>query len=604
MNVLGLSYNYHDASSAIVTDGQVIFAAAEERYSRLKHDPSFPAQSAQAAMNRLGLKPDDLDYIVFHEDPTNKLTRSLATSLARWPLSLNAFLHSGRDAVASTLRIHQEIAQKIGVDPRKIRCIPHHMSHAALAFMTSPYTTAAVMTIDAVGEWTSSAIFSADRSSGKLKIEPLDVAPFPNSLGLFYSAMTSYLGFKVNDGECSTMALAAFGDPIWLEQMRQIVRIDREGRHSLDTTWLDLRSDTELPVSAKFLKCFGPSRSFKNKITLDCLGSHLNSSKEDQHFADIAASVQAVLEEAVLAYAQRAARLTGLPNLCYAGGVALNCVANARLHSAHTFDSIFIPADPGDGGAALGAALYVSGLCGETASQPSVSCYSGDVIEDENLEEILPQLQPKLWRHFSDLSTPGLASLRWQRLSESELAQTVANFIANGKIVGWARGRFEQGPRALGARSILIRADNPNLARRLSARVKKRAGFRPYALAITESEARRILVLPDTPEFPHASRWMQMSFQVRESFVPAVKAGLHIDGTTRAQIVDVNENPCFNRLIECYRQVSGIGAVINTSMNEGGSPLAVSSFDALIMFARTEMDVLVVGNLIIEKETQ
>lgn len=603
MNILGLSSNYHDASAALVVDGQVKFAAAEERFSRRKHDPSFPMRTIREGLSRAGLQTKDLDWIVYHEDPYNKLSRSLATSLSRWPFSLKSFLLTGKDAVTSGLRIHSDIASQLDVDPRKIVFAPHHMSHAALAFLASPYAEAAVMTIDAVGEWTSSAIFRASRDERSgFKLEPLHVSPFPHSLGLFYSSMTSYLGFKVNDGECSLMALAAFGRPIFLEEMRKIIRLDENGGHEINLEYLDFRSDTEIPVSQKFLKIFGPARSYKAKLPFDCLSERASPADdtESSRFADIAASVQAILEEAVVAYGQKAKRLAGLNDLCYSGGVALNCVANEKLRRSAGFSSMYIPVDPGDGGAALGAALYVSALKGEMPGFGSVHPYQGVEISADELEAFLPYVNPKKWPPFSQLATRGKVRVQFRRLSERDLVAEVARKIWDGKIVGWSRGRFEQGPRALGARSILIRADQEIVARRLSTRVKKRAAFRPYALAMSEEAAGQMLESFEDL-VPHTARWMQTSMPIRDSVRRSVRCGLHIDGTTRPQVIRATENPIFASLLKAYGELSGTEALINTSFNEAGSPLVSNHLDAMMMFARTEMDVLVVGDLLVEK---
>jgi carbamoyltransferase len=602
LKILGLSSNYHDASAALVVDGQVAFAAAEERFSRQKHDPNFPARAIRAGLKGAGLEASDLDLVVYHEDPYNKLSRSLAASLARWPFSLKSFLLTGKDAVTSGLRVHQDIAGQLGVDARKIVFAPHHMSHAALAFLASPFDEAAVMTIDAVGEWTSSAIFKARRNGAKgFELEPLHVSPFPHSLGLFYSSMTSYLGFKVNDGECSLMALAAFGSPRFLGEMRKIVRVSEDGSHELDLGYLDFRSDTELPVSKKFLDIFGLPRSYKAKIPFDCLTDDpLAADADFARYADIAASVQAMLQEAVVAYGRKAKALTGSSELCYSGGVALNCVANEELRRSGTFSSLYIPADPGDGGAALGAALYVAALKGETPRAGGVHPYQGAAVSPDELEAILPFTNPKKWPPFSPLATRGKVELRHRRMSQEETLKTVAEKIWEGKIVGWCEGPFEQGPRALGARSILVRADKEDIARRLSTRVKKRAAFRPYALSMTETAAAQMLEGCDS-NIPHTARWMQTSMIVRAEKRKPVRYGLHVDGTTRPQVVNGKENPRFEKLLREYGKISGVEALVNTSFNEAGSPLVANHLDAFMMFARTEMDVLVIGDLILEK---
>ncbi len=603
MKVLGISSNYHDASAALVIDGEVIFAAAEERYTRHKHDPSFPLFSIDACLRAAGIQSSELDLVAYHEDPPTKLSRTLASTLAGWPRSLRNFLTNSKETVTSGFWLQNDIARELKIAQEKVLFAPHHMSHAAHAFLTSSFDRAAIMTIDAVGEWTSSAIFKAQYENGRAIITPLDLAPFPNSLGLFFSAVTSFLGFKVNDGECSTMALAAFGTPRYVEHMRDVLRLSADGRFDLNLSYFDFSQDSDVPVSRKFLSVFGDARPPKSKLSFDSLEKSTVTDDHHQRYADVAASAQAILEEATVAFSRRALRLTGESNLCYAGGVALNSVANQKVLAESGCASLYIPPDPGDGGGAMGAALYVHNLAAGFRQGPRTHPFFGERFSSENVELMLEHLEPKFWPGFSririkPLKKEQLHGSRWR--DSKMLVSEIASQLQRGKIVGWFQGRFEAGPRALGARSILIAPDQIDLARKLSKQVKLRASFRPYALSLTEASATRLLNFQNSV-VPAPARWMQVCVPIRQEFVHQVRAACHIDGTTRPQVVGSQDNPLYHDLLQAFGQLSGVEALLNTSFNESGLPLVASPYDALMMFARTDMDILVIEDFVLEK---
>ena len=606
MKVLGISSNYHDASAALVAGGRVVAAAAEERFTRQKHDPGFPSRSIAYCLREAGVEGSELDLVAYHEETATKLTRSLATSVVGWPFSFPAFYKTAREFVTGGSWIQNEISRRVDIDPSRVVFVPHHMSHAAYAFVGSAFEESAVMTIDAVGEWISSAIFRASMRNGRPHIEPVAVSPFPHSLGLAYSAFTSFLGFKVNDGECSTMALAAFGQPRYADEVRKVIRVRPDGGHEVDLSYFDFRSDTELPVTRKFLGAFGAPRPCKKPVPFDCLGRSAPAPDgDDQRFADVAASLQLVLEEAVLAYARRARELTGSERLCYGGGVALNCVANARLLVSGLYKEIYIPPDPGDGGGALGAALYAHGLKAPFEIGRGIGPFQGQACQESELAQYEENLDPSRWHHFSKLKLRPLRreNLHWRRFEQAEeLCSAVAERIARGRSVGWVQGRFENGPRALGNRSILLRPDDPELAARLSGAVKLRASFRPYALAVTEKEARRSFGLSEG-RIPGPARWMQSVMAVKPEHRASYRAALHVDGTTRLQVVDPEESPLFHELLCRVGAATGREALLNTSFNESGFPIVATSSDALLTFARTGLDALAVGRQLVEKDT-
>ena len=598
MKVLGISSNYHDASAALVVDGEVVSASAEERFTIQKHDPSFPLLSARFCVEQAGISFSDLDLVVYHEDPAVKFTRSISTSLLRFPFSRKTFVKSMSEAVTTGFWIKHEISKKFDIHPDKISYMPHHFSHAAHVFLASPFESAAVLTIDAVGEWTSTSLF---RGGKKEALELVDLIPFPHSLGLIYSAFTAFLGFKVNDGECSTMALAAFGEPRFADSVRNIIQVKSDGTYAIESSFFDFTSWDRIPVTKKFTDLFGMPRKSSDPIPFDCFSDskEVRFDSEMQRFADVAASIQMVLEEAVLALAKRIKQLTGERNLCLGGGVALNCVANGKLLEAGIFEEIFIAPDPGDGGGAMGAALYGSFLkTGKRNKDFRLHPYLGKSYSDRDLPEVFKFLHPQYWKAFSqvpDSSYKGVSLHHYENFEE--LTAVVAEELRKGKVIGWFQGRFENGPRALGSRSILIDPANIETARRLSKTVKHRAAFRPYALSITEEASKN--VLKGKISWPH--RWMHAASSVHEDYIHHVRAALHVDHTTRPQICSRDENPRFHQLLNAFGKSDRIPALLNTSFNERGLPIVASPPQALAMFARTSMDILVIENTVMRK---
>lgn len=601
MKVLGLSSHYHDASAALVVDGVPVAAASEERFTRQKHDPTFPERSARFCLEQAGLRAEDLDLVAYHEEPEVKFARSLAATFARWPLSAPTFVRSMTEAVSSGLWIRETISSAIGVPPAKIACVPHHLSHAAHAFLTSPFEDAAVLTLDAVGEWTSTGMFDARIEGGRAVIEPVASVPFPHSLGLMYSAFTAYLGFEANDAECSTMALAAFGKPRFAAQVRQIVRGLDDGGFELDPSYFDWSGRDGLPVTERFLRVFGPARPYKSALPFDAFSDAPPAAgAEETRWADVAASVQAVLEERVLAFAEAAKRRTGRRRLCLAGGVALNCVLNGRLVDAGIFDDLHVPPDPGDGGGAMGAALYAGLAAGELrAPADGFGPYLGRAYDESETAAMLPHLDPARWEKYrgAGAGTPK-RGVRTRRLGSDEaVVEAAAELLAKGKLVAWVQGRFENGPRALGNRSILCDPSDLAAARRLSATVKRRASFRPYALAVASDEAARVL----EGALPLAARWMQVARRVRPEALASVRAAAHADGTTRPQVCGPRDNALFHALLKAYGRRRGLSALLNTSFNEKGMPISSAPDDALLAFARTDLDALVMGRTLVER---
>lgn len=605
MKVLGLSSGYHDSAAALVIDGVVVAAAAEERFTRVKHDPSFPELSAQYCLEMGGISASELDYVAYHEDPEVKFSRAFSSSLANFPFSFRTFARSMKESITGGFWIRNTISKTLDIHPRKIVCVPHHLSHAAHAFRTSPFSEAAILTVDAVGEWTCTGLFQGRTEAGSVKLDTIGLVPFPNSLGLVYSAFTAFLGFKANDGECSTMALAAFGQPRFADEVRRVIRVKGDGSYDVDLSYFDFSKADALPITKKFVTSFGEPRSIKSSLPFDCLSGEIQADPENQRYADIAASVQLVLEEAVIALAKKIRKETGSQNLCLGGGVALNCVANSKLIAERIFENVYIPPDPGDGGGAMGAALYIALRENEPVPTKAgeFSAYLGQAGAKEGDRdaslEMARHLKPEEWNQYR---RKGLKPLNGQlKITKTDdidsLAQRTAELIAEGKIVGWVQGRFENGPRALGNRSILADPSNLETARRLSRQVKLRAPFRPYAFSITEEDSKR--VFDGSASLP--AKWMQVSMSVQEAYRPKLRAALHIDGSTRPQVCTESDNPRFHALLSAYGRKTGLSALLNTSFNEKGLPLVTSYTDALLMFARTDLDVLILDEHIVEK---
>lgn len=606
MRILGVSSDFHDSSAALVEGGVPRFSAAEERFSYQKHDSSFPSLAIDACLEATGLRPQELDYVAYHEDPVVKFSRVLTSRVHAYPRGFLSFARSMRELMLGQLWVKFDIVKKCGVSPGRIQCVPHHLSHAAYAFATSGLNSAAVLVVDAVGEWSSTTWFRARRGGGSFTIQPLGVIPYPHSLGMLYSAFTGFLGFQVNEGECSVMALASFGRPRLADRVRQILKLQSDGTYEVDPTFFDFSDPGRLPLAGKFLSLFGPPRDFREPLPFSCRMSEAELEAVppgQRHYADVAASIQLVLEEAVLALCARLKKETGEENLCLAGGVALNSTMNGRVMREAGFARVHVPPDPGDGGGALGAALYLGSrlparvpgadapftpyLGASYGEQDTLALLDAIDLAEVGAHRSIPGSLPKL-RGF-EVEKP--ADLR--RLTDSACRD-----LAAGKVVGWFQGRFESGPRALGNRSLLADPRSGAAAERLSRNIKLRAAFRPYACSVREESAGRAFG-GGVPA--RALRWMQSTQHVLEAERPGLLHALHFDGTTRPQVVAQAENPRFHALLSAWEEASGVPGLLNTSFNAAGYPLVSSPVDALLMFVRTDIETLVLNDAIIRK---
>ena len=608
MKIVGISSDFHDSSVAVVVDGEIVATAAEERFSYQKHDPSFPSLALERCLSKVGLSFADIDHIAYHEDPVVKFSRVLSSRMHNFPAGFLAFSKSMQELILGQLWIKLDIFKQTGISSNRIHFIPHHLSHAAYAYAVSGMESSAILVVDAVGEWSSTTWFTGKRTNGRFEIAPQGVVPYPHSLGMLYSAFTGFLGFRVNDAECSTMALASFGKPKYLEKVRRILKVQADGTYELDLGYFDFSDPERLPVSKAFYELFGEPRSFRTRLPFSSLPSKdplVPATEKDQYYADVASSVQAGLEEVVLGLCSKIARETGCNNLCLAGGVALNSSMNGRVIRESPFQEVFIPPDPGDGGGALGAALYLASRL-ESSRVPAVKSFSpylGLSYDESSTIDLLPSIRSEeLYRGRiipSDLGkVVGLSAERAKDFDD--LADQVAHDLSDGKIVGWFQGCFENGPRALGNRSLLIDPRNASAAKRLSQRVKLRAAFRPYACSVTEDDAPTLFPRLKSGT-PPGLRWMSSTEPLAENGRERVSQATHVDGTTRPQILSKESNPRYHRLLEAWRSRSGFSAVLNTSFNESGYPMVSSPIDALLMYLRTDIDTLVLNDTIVRK---
>jgi len=596
MLTLGLSGYFHDSAACLVEDGKILAACPEDRFTYLKHDSSFPLFAAEFCLNAARRNPSELDCVAFYEEPHVKFTRVLTALLADFPQTLPHFLSSLPRWLSEQLWLKNRIARLLSIDPGRVAFVPHHISHAAQAFLASPFERAAILTLDGVGEWTCGMIGIGDRAQ-QFPITTLVESRYPASLGLLYAATTDYLGFRPNDQECSTMALAGFGCPSKLDALRETVTVLGDGRVHILSDTLQLLREKESAFGTKFRNRLDvPPRDPSEKLGFSCFdGGTKGPSDREAQWADLASSVQRRIEEIVLELARKAKNHTDCDALCLAGGVAMNAVMIGRLIESGLFSSVFVPLDPGDAGASVGAALLVDHSRRKSgAGIPSISGpYLGPEIESKEINTLLSGLMKQCENCFA-------GKIEWtESTTQEELIEDVVGLLAEGKVVGWAQGRAEFGPRALGNRSILADPSRTSVSERLSQKIKHREAFRPYALSVAEEDAQRLFNLPAV--IPQPARWMQTVFSVRPEEQQRVRAAIHIDGTTRPQICSLADNPRFHALLLAWGRKSGLAALLNTSLNLSGLPLSATIEDAIVVFMRSDMDALAVNNTIIRR---
>jgi carbamoyltransferase len=597
MFILGISAFYHDSAASLIKNGEIVAAAQEERFTRKKHDSSFPKNAIEYCLKEANINANQISYVIFYEKPFLKFERLLETYLAFAPKGFKSF------AMAMPLWIKDKLFQKsqlikdlitiLGEETNwhdRILFSEHHLSHAASAFYPSPFEKAAILTIDGVGEWTTSSVAIGEGSNLRVLKEIM----FPHSLGLLYSAFTFYTGFKVNSGEYKVMGLAPYGKPKYVDLIKEnLIKIHEDGSFWLDMSYFDYATGLTM-TSKKFDLLFGgPPRTSETDLT--------------QREMDLAASIQKVVEEVVIKMAKNISKETGMRNLCLAGGVALNCVINGVLLKEKIFDNIWIQPAAGDAGGSLGAAFCAWYLHNTNKRNPSTQrdAMKGSYLGPEYSDfEIAEQLNS--------------AGAIYRKHLNAELIENVASALANGKAVGWMQGRMEFGPRALGGRSIIADPRSPTMQKQLNLKVKFRESFRPFAPSVLREE------VSDWFEHDEDSPYMLLVTKVREqkrlsvsqenellfgidklnvprSSVPAIT---HVDFSARIQTVHADTNPLYHAVITKFKQKTGYPLVVNTSFNVRGEPIVCSPLDAFKCFMGTELDILVIGNYFLLKDEQ
>ncbi|MGB2986347.1 MAG: carbamoyltransferase [Phycisphaerae bacterium] len=565
MNVLGISCYYHDAGAALVQDGQLIAAAEEERFNRQKHYSGFPEQAIAYCLREAGITVDEVDFIGFYEKPLVKFNRILETILAYWPVTYRPWLKAMPLWLGHRLRIGREIQEKLNTEKDILYC-QHHLAHAASAFLVSPFQEAAIITADGVGEWTTTSWGVGRGSDMEMRKE----IRFPHSVGLLFSAITAYLGFRVNDAEWKVMGLAPYGQPKYVDKFREVVDIKDDGSIRLNLRYFAHSYSTARTFNRRWEQLFGqPQRPREAELT-------------DFH-RDIAHSGQKIVEEIMVKTATHVHRETGMDNLCVAGGVGLNCVANWRILMESGFKEIFIQPAAGDSGGALGTAFYIyNSVLNNPRTFQMKHALWGPSFDDQQIKDTLDQAEA-VYEHVGD---------------EDELLKKTAGMIAEGKVVGWFQGRLEFGPRALGSRSLLADARDPKMKDIINAKVKFREAFRPFAPAVLKEHAHEYFDMPAGMDAP----FMLLVPKVREEKRSIIPAVTHQDGTGRVQTVTEEESGRYYRLIRTFGRLTGVPLVINTSFNVRGEPIVCTPEDAYHTFIHTGIDVLVIGDCIVTQK--
>jgi carbamoyltransferase len=575
VKILGISAHYHDSAAALVVDGVPVGAVQEERLSRRKNDAAFPINAIEWCLEQARLDPTDLDAVVFYERSMLKFERILTSTLRAFPRSWRSFPHAIKNSLGEKVWMRGIISSHLGVPGRKILFTRHHASHAAAAFLTAPTKRAAILTADGVGEWATLTVGHGDRRDGRTDLTLLREIRFPHSLGLLYSTFTAYLGFAVNEGEYKVMGLAAYGRPTCVDRVRQLIRRTPDGAFALDLDYFEHHTTAARSYSSRFVDLFGPPRHAYDPIDLD--------TPDGQRFADCAASVQQVLEETLVEIATALHRETGLPDLCFGGGVALNGVANARILAESGFERVFVPPAPGDAGCALGAALYA------------------DRVYFGNRDRDVPD--HPFWGPSVDANDLARAaredSQALEELDERTLIDRIADALASGRVVGWMEGACEFGPRALGHRSILAAPHASAMRDRLNRDIKYREEFRPFAPVVPADAADRYFELP--PGGARLARFMSGVFPVRPEWRSRLAAVTHVDGSARVQVLDREMAPRLYALLEAYGRRTGMPVLLNTSFNVAGEPIVNRALEGYLTFRRCGIDALVAGPFVVTK---
>lgn len=559
MIILGISCYYHDSCAVLLKDGKVIAAAQEERFNRDKYSPVFPIQAINYCFQEAGITVYDVDHVAFYEKMYLKFERTILSHLCGYPFTLKNFVDTLplwlKDRLAVPYVIQEELSFR-----KPVQFVKHHLSHAASSFFASPFENAAILTVDGVGEYACATWGWGEGSRIHIEQE----MHYPHSLGLLYSIFTAYLGFRVFSGEGKVMALAEYGNPVYLDKFHEIVELKEDGSFRVDTGYFSFNRGEKMH-NARFERLFGPPRAENAEL--------------DQRHKDIAASLQRFTEEVLLRMANHVHKKTGAENLCLAGGVFLNVTANSRIHRETPFEKIFIQPSVGDAGAALGAALYLQHAVHKMPRDWTMkSAALGPCYSERNIEVMLRNRRA-----------------RYRVLPREEIVKETSARLASNKVGGWFQGRMEFGPRALGNRSILANPADPSVKDRLNVIVKKRETFRPFAASVLLDHAGDYFDMP-APESP----FMLLVAGVKPGKKEKIPAVVHVNGTTRLHTVTKEVDGIYHDLIEAFHRITGVPMLLNTSFNED-EPIVCTPEDAYSCFEASSMDFLVLENFLVER---
>ncbi|WP_420643975.1 carbamoyltransferase [Candidatus Leptofilum sp.] len=602
MYILGISCFYHDAAAALLHDGILVAAAEEERFSRKKHDFDYPKNAIEFCLQEAGITSQDLDYVVFYEKPLLKFERILLTTLQTFPKSWGVFRESMITWFNEKLWVKGQILTSLNVPDQKLLFVEHHLSHAASAFFCSPYEEAAILTVDGVGEWTTATVgkgtagwqhsTNGHHPPSSNSIELFSEVKFPHSLGLLYSAFTAFLGFRVNNGEYKVMGMAPYGQPTRMEDVYKLIEVGDDASFRLNMDYFSFHHSTKQTFSNKFVELFGEPRvhdSIFYTPTTHPKKDHPRwdeeTAKRNQHYADIAASIQRVTEDMMLRMVNYAHKTTGLKNLCMAGGVALNSVANGRIMREGPFENVYIQPAAGDSGGALGAALYAYHvLLGKPRQFVMENAYLGKAYTPDEINAAIEA-----------------TGFPYERIDDMDKKATMmVEDIMASKVISLYQGRFEWGPRALGNRSILADPRSAEMKSVVNERIKFREPFRPFAPVVLEERAPEFWENLGNHQGSYPYRYMLAVCQTKEDKQDLIQAVNH-NGSGRIQTVRREWNPLYYRAIELFGEATGVPVLLNTSFNLRGEPIVTTPENALNTFAKSDIDSLYMDGYVIRK---
>ncbi len=565
MYILGISCYYHDASACLVKDGVLIAAAEEERFSRIKHDTTFPLQAIMYCLREAGIDITHVDYVGFYEKPLLKFERLLHQHLHASPLSLPTFIKAMPSWLTEKLRIPRTLKKKLGYKG-PLLFVEHHLAHAASAYLVSPFKSAAILTVDGVGEWATTTYGTGTGSD----ITLLKEIRFPHSIGLLYSTLTAHLGFSVNNSEYKVMGLAPYGKPTYYDELRKMIDIKEDGSYHLDMTYFVYHYKGTMP-SKKFMELLGPIRKPSEEVT--------------QHHKDLAASLQKLTEDVMVGMLNHVQKETGEKNLCMAGGVALNSVCNGKILSRTAFKDIYIQPAAGDGGTSVGVAFYIyNSLLNNPRTYVMRDAYLGPGYTSEQIRAFLDDY--------------GITYSAFN--NDDDLIKKTAHMLHGDNVIGWFQGRMEWGPRALGARSILSNPCNPKMQDILNVKVKHRERFRPFAPVVAVEDALKYFECDDPIPLP--TDFMLMVYPIVPSMRKKIPAVTHVDGSGRLQTIRKEQNPRYWGVVKAFGKLSGVPILINTSFNIRGEPIVCTPQDAYRCMMGTGIDYLVMDRFLIKRD--